>query len=134
MLDAECRDSQGIKYTLDEVKNTAMIGNYAGGLTNTSGSAGSGASQGGTSGEGTSQQPGNQPDAGSEGTETGNAGNQTQGEQEVGGESAGLGTNANSTVALENLNHLKPDLEPDDKRGIPGKAKRMICRNQSLRL
>lgn len=37
VLDEECRDSQGVKYTLDDERGTAMIENYAGGYTDSSG-------------------------------------------------------------------------------------------------
>ena len=37
VLDEDCRDSQGIKYALDDEHGTAMIGNYADGYTDSSG-------------------------------------------------------------------------------------------------
>lgn len=88
-----------------------------------SGSSGSDTSQGSTSGEETSQQPDNQPDAGTGGTEPGNTGNPTGDGQTTDGSGSVLGTNANGTSASENLNHLKPDLEPDDSKRNSGENK-----------
>lgn len=40
VLDTECRDSQGVKYTLDDEHRTAMVGERQGGSANTSGYSG----------------------------------------------------------------------------------------------